>query len=39
MTAKLNNFYLSPEEYLENGQISLVKHDYIRGETYAMTGK
>jgi Uma2 family endonuclease len=36
MTAKLNNFYFYSEEYLENERISLVKHEYIRGEIYVM---
>jgi Uma2 family endonuclease len=38
MTANLNNFYLSAREYLENERISPTKHEYIRGEIYAMAG-
>ncbi|MFS8118297.1 MAG: Uma2 family endonuclease [Microcoleus sp.] len=30
--------YISPEEYLKLEELSLVKHEYIRGEIYAMAG-
>jgi Uma2 family endonuclease len=38
MTASFNYSYVSPEDYLEGEKISPVKHEYIRGETYAMAG-
>ena len=30
--------YLSPEEYLETEKSSLIKHEYIQGQIYAMAG-
>ncbi|HAX78943.1 MAG TPA: hypothetical protein DCY88_24730 [Cyanobacteria bacterium UBA11372] len=30
--------YISPEEYLAGEEISPIKHEYIRGEVYAMAG-
>ncbi len=33
-----NNFYISPEEYLEGERVSPIKHEYRRGHVYAMTG-
>jgi Uma2 family endonuclease len=30
--------YISPEEYLKSEELSPVKHEYIRGEIYAMAG-
>ena len=33
-----NNFYISPEDYLEGERVSPIKHEYRRGHVYAMTG-
>jgi Uma2 family endonuclease len=33
-----SNIYISPEDYLEGEKISLVKHEYIQGQVYAMAG-
>lgn len=30
--------YISPEEYLDGEELSSIKHEYIRGEVYAMAG-
>ncbi len=30
--------YLTPEDYLKNEEKSLIKHEYINGEVYAMAG-
>ena len=30
--------YLTPENYLKNEEKSLIKHEYINGEAYAMAG-
>lgn len=38
MTANLDHGYLSPEDYLEAERESPVKHEYIRGQIYAMAG-
>ena len=38
MFVSKNNFYISPEEYLEGERVSPVKHEYRRGHVYAMTG-
>ena len=38
MTANLNYSYISAEDYLEGERISPIKHEYIRGEIYAMAG-
>jgi Uma2 family endonuclease len=38
MTVSKNYIYVSPENYLESEKISPIKHEYIRGEIYAMTG-
>ncbi len=38
MFVSKNNFYISPEEYLEGEQVSPIKHEYRRGHVYAMTG-
>ena len=38
MVASPERVYLTPEEYLEAEKNSLIKHEYIRGEVYAMTG-
>jgi Uma2 family endonuclease len=38
MIANLNSSYISPEDYLEGEKISPIKHEYIRGEVYAMAG-
>lgn len=37
MIANKADFY-SPQEYLEGEKNSLIKHEYIRGEVYAMAG-
>jgi len=38
MIANKSPNYISPEEYLKLEELSLVKHEYIRGEVYAMAG-
>jgi Uma2 family endonuclease len=38
MVITKNNFYISPEEYLEGERVSPIKHEYRRGHVYAMTG-
>lgn len=38
MTVSENYAYISLEDYLEGEKISPIKHEYIRGEVYAMTG-
>ncbi|HEY9606140.1 MAG TPA: Uma2 family endonuclease [Allocoleopsis sp.] len=38
MTVSPNYAYISPEDYLEGEKISPIKHEYIRGEVYAMAG-
>jgi Uma2 family endonuclease len=38
MIAQLSQFYISSEEYLEGEKTSLVKHEYIDGQVYAMAG-
>lgn len=38
MTVDRLHAYFSPEEYLEIEKTSTIKHEYIRGEVYAMAG-
>jgi len=38
MTISKKYAYISPEVYVEGEKISPIKHEYIRGEVYAMTG-
>ena len=38
MTTSKNQFYISPEHYLEGEQVSPIKHEYRRGHVYAMVG-
>ena len=38
MFVRKNNFYISPEDYLEGERVSPIKHEYRRGHVYAMTG-
>ncbi|MEG4028914.1 MULTISPECIES: Uma2 family endonuclease [unclassified Microcoleus] len=38
MFVSKNNFYISPEEYLEGERVSPIKHEYRGGHVYAMTG-
>ena len=38
MIADRTHNYISPEEYLKLEELSLVKHEYIQGEIYAMAG-
>jgi Uma2 family endonuclease len=38
MVASLNSSYMSPEEYLNTEQDSLIKHEYRQGLVYAMAG-
>lgn len=33
-----SQYYISPEEYLAGEEISPIKHEYIRGEVYAIAG-
>lgn len=38
MTVSKSYTYVSPEAYLKSEKISPIKHEYIRGEAYAMAG-
>ena len=38
MITHKNQFYISPEDYLEGEQVSPIKHEYRRGHVYAMVG-
>lgn len=38
MTVSKNQFYISREDYLEGEQVSPIKHEYRRGQVYAMVG-
>lgn len=38
MTVSKSDTYVSPEDYLEGEKISPIKHEYVRGEIYAMAG-
>lgn len=38
MTVGKNQFYISREDYLEGERISPIKHEYRRGQVYAMVG-
>ena len=38
MVISKNNFYISPQDYLEGERVSPIKHEYRRGHVYAMTG-
>jgi Uma2 family endonuclease len=38
MTASLDYIYITPEDYLAGERIAPIKHEYIRGEVYAMAG-
>ena len=38
MVISKNNFYISPEDYLEGERVSPIKHEYRGGHVYAMTG-
>lgn len=38
MFASKESFYISRENYLKGEEISPVRHEYIRGEVYAMAG-
>ncbi|MCP2730420.1 Uma2 family endonuclease [Limnofasciculus baicalensis] len=38
MVVSKDYFYISPEDYLEGEKMSPIKHEYIRGEIYAMAG-
>jgi Uma2 family endonuclease len=36
MVISQNEYYISPEEYLEGEKVSEIKHEYIDGQVYAM---
>ncbi|MFN6563302.1 MAG: Uma2 family endonuclease [Nostoc sp. ChiSLP01] len=38
MVISQNEYYISPEEYLESEKVSEIKHEYIDGQVYAMAG-
>ncbi|MBW4684933.1 MAG: Uma2 family endonuclease [Komarekiella atlantica HA4396-MV6] len=38
MVISQNEYYISPEEYLEGEKVSEIKHEYIDGQIYAMVG-
>jgi Uma2 family endonuclease len=38
MTVSKNQFYISPEDYLEGERVSPIKHEYRGGHVYAMVG-
>lgn len=38
MIADSQLFYISPEDYLEAERVSPIKHEYRRGQVYAMVG-
>jgi hypothetical protein len=38
MITHKNQFYISPEDYLEGEQVSPIKHEYRRGHVHAMVG-
>lgn len=38
MTANFNYYYIPAQDYLEGERISPIKHEYIRGQIYAMAG-
>ena len=38
MFVSKSNFYISHDNYLKGEEISPVRHEYIRGEVYAMAG-
>ena len=38
MFANKNKFYISREDYLEGEKVSPIKHEYRKGQVYAMTG-
>ncbi|MFH7030046.1 MAG: Uma2 family endonuclease [Heteroscytonema crispum UTEX LB 1556] len=38
MTISKNQFYISPEDYLEGEVVSPIKHEYRQGHVYAMVG-
>jgi Uma2 family endonuclease len=38
MTISKSQFYISREDYLEGERVSPIKHEYRRGQVYAMVG-
>lgn len=38
MFASKSNIYISHENYLKDEEISPVRHEYVRGEVFAMAG-
>jgi Uma2 family endonuclease len=38
MSVSKNQFYISPEDYLEGERVSPIKHEYRGGHVYAMVG-
>lgn len=39
MTISKSEIYISPEDYLSQEKISVIRYEYIRGKVRAMTGK
>ena len=37
-TVKATNYFISVEDYLEGESVSDIRHEYIEGNVYAMSG-